>query len=82
MGPSDNWNSNNNSICVVQPMENWKIMKPTMISIDVETKRRLDIFKANNKNEIITKYSKERRMATNSDAIRFLLDNKDKEEKK
>lgn len=70
----DNRNSAYRIIHIIQIMEIRATMKPTMISIDLETKRRLDIFKANNKNEIIKKYSKERRMATNSDAIRFLLD--------
>lgn len=46
----------------------------TQFSIDVETKNRLDRFKANHKARIIEQYKLSRRLVTNDDAIRCLLD--------
>lgn len=46
----------------------------TQFSIEVATKDRLDRFKMQNKNEILTKRKAKRRMATNTMVIDYLLD--------
>lgn len=46
----------------------------TQLSISIKAKNRLDVFKAENKEIIIAKYKKNRRMVTNTDAIEYLLD--------
>jgi len=46
----------------------------TQFGITVQVKDRLDKYKAQHKDEIITKYKKKRRLVTNSDVITFLLD--------
>lgn len=49
-------------------------MEFTQFRIDIEVKDRLDQFKAEKKEQILQKYDKKRRMVTNADAIRFMLD--------
>ena len=46
----------------------------TQFSIAIETKNRLDRFKAQNKETIIEKYKLKKRMVTNTLAIDYLLD--------
>jgi hypothetical protein len=46
----------------------------TQLVVALKTKDRLDRFKVGHKEEIISKYKRSRHMATNSDAIDFLLD--------
>ena len=46
----------------------------TQLSIDIEVKNRLDRYKAVNKERIIAAYKPRRRWATNSLAIRYMLD--------
>lgn len=55
----------------------------TQFSVHADVKNELDRFKAEYKQEIITKYAKKKRFVTNTDAIRFLLDaHKDQKKKR
>ena len=51
--------------------------KMTQLSIEMAVKNGLDRFKAENKEVILERYKdlKRKRLVTNGDAIRFLLDN-------
>jgi len=46
----------------------------TQFGITIGVKDRLDRYKAQHKDAIITKYKKKRRLVTNSDVILYLLD--------
>lgn len=46
----------------------------TQFSVRLDVKNRLDSLKLEKKQEIIEKYNKKKRMVTNTDVIRFLLD--------
>ena len=46
----------------------------TQFSVDIDTKNRLDRFKAENKEQILARYRARRRMVTNDLAISYLLD--------
>ena len=46
----------------------------TQFSIGIDTKNRLDKYKANHKEAILAKYKKQKRFVTNTDVINYLLD--------
>ena len=50
----------------------------TQFSISIDTKNRLDRFKAMRKEDILTRYRRKKRLVTNSLAIDFLLDEVEK----
>jgi len=50
-------------------MENY-----TQVGVEISTKNRLDTFKANYKNDILSHFKRKKRLITNSLAVEYLLD--------
>jgi hypothetical protein len=52
-----------------------RVKESTQLNVGVQTKNRLDLYKAQHKETILKRLKKKRLMVTNDDAISFLLMN-------